>query len=59
MNNPIEGQYYDWPVGFQQGAYLKDFWTLEEHKLGEQTFTHFPMARHTRTGCRATTSSRA
>ncbi len=40
--NPIEGQYYDWPVGFRQGANLKDFWKLEEHKLGETTFTHFP-----------------
>ncbi len=42
LNNPINGEYYDWPVGFQQGANLKDFWKLEEHKLGETTFTHFP-----------------
>jgi predicted CXXCH cytochrome family protein len=42
LSNPIEGQYYDWPVGFHQGANLKDFWQLEEHKLGETTFTHFP-----------------
>jgi predicted CXXCH cytochrome family protein len=41
LRNPIEGRYYDWPVGFQQGAQLKDFWQLEEHKLGETTFTHF------------------
>jgi len=41
LNNPIDGQYYDWPVGFRQGANLKDFWKLEEHKLGETTFTHF------------------
>lgn len=41
LNNPIEGRYFDWPVGFQQGAQLKDFWQLEEHKLGETTFTHF------------------
>ena len=40
--NPIAGQYYDWPVGFHQGGNLKDFWTLEEHKLGETNFTHFP-----------------
>jgi predicted CXXCH cytochrome family protein len=40
--NPIEGKYYDWPVGFQQGMNLNDFWRLEEHKLGESTFTHFP-----------------
>jgi hypothetical protein len=29
-------------VGFHQGGNLKDFWKLEEHKLGETTFTHFP-----------------
>jgi formate-dependent nitrite reductase cytochrome c552 subunit len=32
LKNPIEGQYYDWPVGFQQGANLNDYWKLEEHK---------------------------
>jgi predicted CXXCH cytochrome family protein len=36
------GQYYDWPVGFHQGGNLSDYWKLEEHKLGETTFTHFP-----------------
>ena len=41
LTNPIDGQYYDWPVGFHQGGSLKDFWKLEEHKLGETTFTHF------------------
>src|SRR2546428_4333167 len=41
LKNPIEGQYYDWPVGFHQGANLKDFWKLEEHKLGETNFMHF------------------
>jgi predicted CXXCH cytochrome family protein len=41
LKNPIEGQYYDWPVGFHQGLRLQDFWRLEEHKLGETTFTHF------------------
>ena len=40
--NPIEGKYYDWPVGFQQGLRLADFWKLEDHKLGDLTFTHFP-----------------
>jgi predicted CXXCH cytochrome family protein len=39
--NPIAGKYYDWPVGFNPGASLKDFWNLEEHKLGETTFTHY------------------
>ncbi len=41
LTNPMLGQYYDWPVGFHQGASLKDFWKLEEHTLGETTFTHF------------------
>jgi predicted CXXCH cytochrome family protein len=40
-SNPIEGRYYDWPVGYQVGLNLRDFWTLEEHTLGTTTFTHF------------------
>jgi predicted CXXCH cytochrome family protein len=42
LTSPIEGQYYDWPVGYQVGLQLKDFWKLEEHTLGETTFTHYP-----------------
>ncbi len=42
LSNPIENQYYDWPVGFNQGGNLKDYWRLEEHTIGQQTFTHFP-----------------
>jgi predicted CXXCH cytochrome family protein len=42
LKNPINGKYYDWPVGFHAGMKLSDFWKLEEHKLGELTFTHFP-----------------
>jgi len=38
---PIEGKYYDWPVGFEVGAKLSDFWKLEGSKLGETTVTHF------------------
>jgi predicted CXXCH cytochrome family protein len=41
LSNPINGKFYDWPVGFVVGKDLKDYWKLEEHKLGEQTFTHF------------------
>ena len=41
LSNPINGKYYDWPVGFQVGSDLKNYWKLEEHKLGEQSFTHF------------------
>ena len=42
LKNPIEGRYYDWPVGFQVGQNLADYWKLEDHKLGETSFTHFP-----------------
>jgi predicted CXXCH cytochrome family protein len=42
LTNPIEGKYYDWPVGYDVIKNLKDYWTLEDHKLGELTFTHFP-----------------
>ena len=42
LKNPIEGKYYDWPVGYTVGTKLSDFWKLEEHELGKLTFTHFP-----------------
>jgi len=42
LKNPIEGKYYDWAVGYHAGLKLSDFWKLEEHKLGELSFTHFP-----------------
>ena len=42
LSNPIKGQYYDWAVGYHAGLKLSDFWKLEEHKVGETTFTHFP-----------------
>jgi predicted CXXCH cytochrome family protein len=41
LKNPIEGKYYDWPVGFHVGLNLSDYWRLEDHKLGETSFTHF------------------
>ena len=41
-SNPIEGKHYDWPVGFQPGDRLADFWKLEEAHLGRETFTHWP-----------------
>ena len=46
LKNPIEGKYYDWPVGFHVGLNLADFWELEEHKLGETTF--HPLSRRHR-----------
>ena len=30
--NPIEGQYYDWPVGYQPGDRLSATWHLEDRK---------------------------
>jgi len=41
LKNPVAGKYYDWPVGFHQGLNLRDYWELEEHKLGETNFMHF------------------
>ncbi len=42
LTNPIEGKYYDWPVGYRVGLHLSDYWKLEGHMLGETSFTHFP-----------------
>jgi predicted CXXCH cytochrome family protein len=42
LNNPIGGLYYDWPVGYRPGDRLADYWRLEEHRLGDETFTHWP-----------------
>jgi predicted CXXCH cytochrome family protein len=39
--NPISGKYYDWPVGFDVGNRLSEVWSLEEHQLGQTTFTNF------------------
>ena len=39
---PLEGVYYDWPVGYQPGDRLSDVWMLEEHHLGKESFTHWP-----------------
>ncbi len=40
--SPIEGKYYDWPVGYHVGLKLQDFWQLERPTLGETSFLHFP-----------------
>ncbi|HWH56485.1 MAG TPA: hypothetical protein VN682_02580 [Terriglobales bacterium] len=34
LSNPIEGKYYDWPVGYNVGMKLQDHWKLEERTLG-------------------------
>jgi predicted CXXCH cytochrome family protein len=41
LTNPIEGKYYDWPVGYHVGLKLQDFWKLEDRKLGETNFYYF------------------
>ena len=41
LTNPIQGKYYDWPVGYNVTLKLSDYWKLEDHKLGDTTFTHF------------------
>lgn len=38
---PIEGKYYDWPVGYQVGQRLQDYWKLEERNLGTTDFYYF------------------
>jgi len=40
--NPIDGKYYDWPVGYDVGRNLQDFWKLEDCTLGQPNFYYFP-----------------
>ena len=42
LMSPIDGKYYDWPVGYRVGRNLQEFWQLEGHTLGAATFTHYP-----------------
>jgi predicted CXXCH cytochrome family protein len=37
----IEGKTYDWPVGYNVGKRLQDFWTLEDTTLGQTDFLHY------------------
>src|SRR5271168_2331074 len=39
--NPINGKYYDWPVGFLPGQRLADTWQLEELKFGTTNFFQY------------------
>jgi predicted CXXCH cytochrome family protein len=41
LSQQIEGKAYDWPVGYRAGLRLADYWKLEDHTLGQTTFTHF------------------
>ena len=42
LTNPINGKYYDWPVGYHVGSRLRDFWKLEDCTFGQTTFYYFP-----------------
>jgi predicted CXXCH cytochrome family protein len=42
LTNPVNGRYYDWPVGYVAGRKLADFWKLEELKPGVMNFFQFP-----------------
>jgi predicted CXXCH cytochrome family protein len=42
LMKPIAGKYYDWPVGYNIGLKLADFWKLEDCTLGQTNFYYFP-----------------
>jgi predicted CXXCH cytochrome family protein len=42
LKSPNGGKYYDWPVGFQVGLNLSDYWKLDTPELGKTTFEYFP-----------------
>ncbi len=42
LTHPIEGKYYDWPVGYRVGLRLQDYWRLENCTLGQTDFYYFP-----------------
>lgn len=37
----IEGKAYDWPVGYEIGKRLQEYWNLEDMTLGQTDFLHF------------------
>jgi predicted CXXCH cytochrome family protein len=41
VTDPIEGNHYDWPVGYNVGLNLSDYWKLEEVTLGKTDFYYF------------------
>ena len=41
LDSPIDGKYYDWPVGYRVGLKLANFWKLEDHVLGKTGFYYF------------------
>jgi predicted CXXCH cytochrome family protein len=41
LSSPIEGKYYDWPVGYNVGSKLQDYWKLEDYTLAKTDFYYF------------------
>jgi predicted CXXCH cytochrome family protein len=41
LATPLAGKYYDWPVGYNVGLKLQNFWRLEPHPLGAAGFYYF------------------
>jgi predicted CXXCH cytochrome family protein len=42
LATPLAGKVYDWPVGYNVGLNLQNFWRLESHPLGSSGFYYFP-----------------
>ncbi|HEX2918691.1 MAG TPA: cytochrome c3 family protein [Edaphobacter sp.] len=38
----IDGKAYDWPVGYQVGSHLADYWKLDDVTFGKTDFLQFP-----------------
>ncbi|HKF48787.1 MAG TPA: cytochrome c3 family protein [Terracidiphilus sp.] len=41
LKNPVNGRWYDWPVGYLPGHRLADYWELEEVKPGATNFFQY------------------
>ena len=60
FNNPIEGKYYDWPVGYRRGTEAAGLLEAGRPHSGRDRLSLIsPTAPRTRTACRATISCRA
>jgi len=42
LTNRSRDDITNWAVGYDVRKDLKNYWKLEDHTLGETTFTHFP-----------------
>jgi hypothetical protein len=56
---PSEGKAYDWPVGFQMGKHLADFWDWKSTNWARQASRTSRMGPATKIECKATTLSPA